>query len=46
MRHSAVNLAAEMIKCLEDYNLKQKVSAVVTDNAKNVTNSVAITEAQ
>ena len=44
--HSAVNLAAEMTKCLEEYDLIQKVSAVVTDNAKNVTNSVAIAEAQ
>ena len=44
--HTAVNLAAEMSKCLEEFDLVQKMSAVVTDNAKNVTNSVAIAEAQ
>ena len=44
--HTAVNLAADMTKCLEEFELVQKVSAVVTDNAKNATNSVAIAEAQ
>ena len=43
--HSAVNLAYDMKKCLEEFDLIQKVSAVVTDNAKNATNSVAIAEA-
>ena len=43
--HSAINLASDMKKCLEEFDLIQKVSAVVTDNAKNATNSVAIAEA-
>ena len=45
-RHTAVNLAEDITKCLEEFDLVQKVSAVVTDNAKNATNSVAIAEAQ
>ena len=44
-RHTAVNLSEETIKCLEEFKLLQKVSAVVTDNAKNVTNAVALSQA-
>ena len=38
-RHTAVNLSGEMVKCLEEFNLIEKISAIVTDNAANITNA-------
>ena len=44
-RHTAVNVADETKRCLEEFYLVSKVSAVVTDNTKNVTNAVALAQA-
>ena len=45
-RHTAINLSDEMKRCLEEFKITHKVSAVVTDNAKNITNAVALTQAE
>ena len=40
-RHTAVNLSQEMIRCLEEFRLIEKVTAIVTDNAANITSAAS-----
>jgi hypothetical protein len=39
-RHTSINLAKELRKIVADWNLTNKISAVVTDNAANIKTNV------
>ena len=40
-RHTAINLANELAEAFEEFQIKDKVTAVVTDNAPNITSAVS-----
>lgn len=41
-RHTAENLAEQLDMTLRNWNIRDKVTAFVTDNAKNIVNSIAL----
>lgn len=43
-RHSVENLCLRMTEIIQDYDLQNKIAAVVTDNAANAVNSVELME--
>ena len=40
-RHQAENLKDALLKIINDFDLKNKIVAIVADNARNVQNSLA-----
>lgn len=43
-RHTSENLKAEMARVLTEWDISDKVHTVVTDNARNITNAVKLTD--
>ena len=44
-RHTAGNLAQELKTTMSEFGIEEKVTNIVTDNTKNVTNAVEVTNA-
>ncbi len=42
-RHTAENLANELMRCIREWDIEGKVQAVVTDSAANITAAIRIT---
>ena len=41
-RHTAENLADELRQTFNEWGITEKVTAIVTDNAKNMVNAIAL----